>query len=74
MLFAAGLLLVVVDILTNGWKGDTRVVYWVIKNRQARNKTPFKWIHAEVKILQHGYRHNCINLGVIFLTVAPNLV
>lgn len=51
MLFAAGLLLFVVDILTNGWKGDTRVVYCVIKNRQATNKTPFKWIHAEVKIL-----------------------
>lgn len=41
MLFAAGLLLVAVDILTNGWKGDTGVVYCVIKNRQARDKPPF---------------------------------
>lgn len=46
MLFAAGLLLVAVDILTNGWKGDTGVVYCVTKNCQAGDKPPFKWICA----------------------------
>lgn len=45
-LFAAGLLLVAVDILTNGWKGDTGVVYCVIKDCQAGDKAPFKWICA----------------------------
>lgn len=74
MFFAAGLLLVAVDILTNGWKGDTGAVYSVIKNCQAGDKPPFKWICAQVKIHQHGFRHNCTNPGVVFLAAAPNLV
>lgn len=46
MIFAAGLLLVAVDVLTNGWKGDTGVVYCVINNCQAEDKPHFKWIYA----------------------------